>query len=67
MHSHESGSMLALQAETELEHQALIRLSSILSSPRLRYPAPEWRLPAWDGLDQTSPRDALLLPDGGAQ
>ncbi|GAB7012025.1 hypothetical protein [Halolamina salina] len=67
MHTHESGDVLALQAETEVEHQALVRLCSILSTPDLRYPAPEWKLPAWDGLDETSHRDALLLPDGGAR
>jgi len=65
MHTHERGDVLALQAETEVEHQALVRLSSILSAPRLRYPAPEWKLPSWDGLDAESGRDALLLADGG--
>lgn len=67
MHTHERGDVLALQAETEVEHQALVRLCSILSAPDLRIPAPEWRLPSWDGLDHESDREALLLPDGGAQ
>lgn len=67
MHTHERGDVLALQAETEVEHQALVRLCSILSTPGLRYPAPEWRLPSWDGLDHEGDREALLLPDGGAQ
>ena len=67
MHTHESGDVLALQAETEIEHQALVRLCNVLSGPRLRLPAPEWGLPDWDGLDTESDRDALLLPDGGVQ
>ena len=67
MHAHEDGDVLALQAETEVEHQALVRLRSILSAPRIRYPAPEWKLPTWDGLDPGSDREALLIPDGGQQ
>lgn len=67
MHTHEAGDVLALQAETEVEHQALVRLCNILSSPWLRYPAPRWHLPPWDGLDTESDRDALLLSDGGAR
>ena len=67
MNTHERGDMLALQAETEVEHQALVRLCSILSDPRMSYPAPEWKLPLWDGLDPESDREALLLPDGGGR
>ena len=65
MHSHESGSVLALQAETDVEHQALVRLCGVLSTPRIRLPAPEWGLPEWDGLNAESHREALLIPDGG--
>jgi len=67
MHTHESGAVLALQAETEVEHQALVRLCNVLSGPRLRLPAPEWGLPKLEGLDTESDREALLLPDGGAR
>lgn len=67
MNTHESGAVLALQAETEVEHQALVRLCNVLSGPRLRLPAPEWGLPDWDGLDTESDREALLVPDGGAR
>lgn len=69
MNSHESGELLALQAETEVEHQALIRLRGILDVPAARLPTPTWDLPVLerDGLDASSDRAALIIPAGGEQ
>ncbi len=68
MNTHETGEHLALQAETAVEHQALIRLRGIYSVPGTKLPSPTWDLPVLDrdGLDADG-RDALLIPAGGGE
>jgi len=68
MNTHESGEHLALQAETPVEHQALVRLRGILSVPGANLPSPTWDLPVLDhdGLDAEG-RKVLLIRSGGAE